>query len=59
MGPIEFGMIAGSLLLAGVGTAYVTRLVRISGRDRPQDAERVKALIATAPYERLDNVLSK
>ncbi len=59
MGPVEIGMIAGSLLLAAAGTTYVTRLVRISGRDRPENPERVKRVLATAPYDRLDNVLAK
>lgn len=45
------------IALAAIG-AYVYA-VRSAGRDRPENAEAVQALLETAPYQRLDNIVSK
>jgi hypothetical protein len=41
------------------GVSYVLWVLRHSGADRGHDEARVRKLVATAPYHRLDNVLSK
>jgi len=45
------------LTAAGLG-AYVYA-IRTSGRGRPENAEAVQTLLDTAPYTRLDNIVSK
>lgn len=46
-----------ALTLAGIG--YVAYVVRNSGAERVVSQDRVDDLRARAPYDRLDNVLSK
>lgn len=41
------------------GVSYVLWVLRHSGADRGQDEARVRKLVESAPYHRLDNVLSK
>jgi hypothetical protein len=53
-------MLSLSSVAAGAATIfYVANLVKISGRDRPEDPERLQRFIEDAPYERLDRVLQK
>ena len=59
MAPTEIGASLGSLAAAGASVAYVSHLIRTSGRDRPHDPARVQHLVDRAPYHRLDNVLAK
>lgn len=59
MTAFELVLSAGTVAAASSGIAYVVHLVRVSGRDRLHDAERVEAMVRHAPMERLDNVLAK
>lgn len=59
MTAFEIAVGLGSIATAGAGMAYVGYLVKTSGRDRPDDPARVQRFLDTAPYERLDSVLSK
>jgi hypothetical protein len=36
---------------------YMHHIVKVSGRDRPRDPERVRRLVASAPYEILEDIL--
>jgi hypothetical protein len=48
-----------SLAIGVVAVCYVAHLIKISGRGRPEDQERVQRFIDQAPYEELDKVLRK
>ena len=41
------------------GVGFVLWVVSLSGAARGHDEARVRKLVASAPYHRLDNVLSK
>jgi hypothetical protein len=59
MTPIEIAISLGSFATAGATLTYVSYLVKTSGRDRPHNPEAVRHLLDTAPYDRLDNILSR
>lgn len=59
MTPFEIALSFGSVAAAGIGLVYVAHVVKTSGRDRPHDPDAVQRLLDTAPYERLDKVLSE
>lgn len=48
----------GSVVSAVSGLFYIAHLVKVSGRDRPHDPERVKKFVQNAPFERLALVLN-
>lgn len=41
----DIGLSVGSVILSGVGMAYVAYIVKTSGRDRPRDPEAVQKFI--------------
>ncbi|MEO0916495.1 MAG: hypothetical protein AAFY31_05865 [Pseudomonadota bacterium] len=47
----------GLATLVGAGVMFYG--MRSAGRDRPMNEAAVKALLRDAPYERLDNLVSK
>ncbi len=49
----------GSALAAAGSIGLVVYGIRNAGRDRPAKPVLVEELVKTAPYERLDNILSK
>ena len=46
-------------VLAGAAMVYIARIIKHSGRDRPEDPARVAELVRTAPVERLHNIMSR
>jgi flagellar basal body-associated protein FliL len=59
LSPVEIIVMIACAVLAIAGVIYVFWVVRHSGADRISDPARVRKLVASAPYHRLDNVLSK
>ena len=49
----------GTGLATLVGSGVLFYGMRSAGRDRPMNEAAVKALLRNAPYERLDNLVSK
>ena len=49
----------GSALGVGLGVSALLYAVATSGRARPENEVAVRQLIETAPYHRLDNILSQ
>ncbi len=58
MSGVELTLVMGSVLLAILAVFFVAYVVKISGRDRPRDPERVKRFVQNAPLERLALVLN-
>ena len=56
-----------NVLILQIGTGLTTMIgagvmlygMRMAGRDRPQNEAAVRALLRDAPYDRLDNLVSK
>jgi len=48
-----------TISLAAVAIGYVLWVIRSSGAGRVDDAELVKHMVETAPYERLSNILPR
>jgi|GEM_PF-2896839 hypothetical protein len=59
MSGFEIALSASSMSAAVASIVYVSYLVRVSGRDRPNNPDLVKHFVESAPMNRLDNVLSK
>lgn len=59
MTSFDFIMSAGSVLAAGASVVYMAHLFRTSGHDAPNDPVRVRRFVENAPYEGIDNILSK
>lgn len=56
---LELAINSGLVVTALAGLGVVYSAVNKSGRDRPHDPERIERLLATAPYEGPDNILSR
>jgi len=48
-----------TVIIAVVAIGAFVYAIRSSGRARPENAEAVQALLDTARYKRLDNIVSK
>ncbi len=59
MNAIEIILSGASITAAAGGTLYVRHVVRVSGRDRPNDPDLVRQFVRTAPMHRLNHILSK
>lgn len=59
MSMFEITFNIGCFALAGASIVYLMQVVRNSGRAHRLEPARVKHLIDTAPYERLNTILSK
>jgi len=55
--PTEIAALFTSTACAALGVWYVLWLVKRSGEDRGFDNKIVERVVATAPFERLDNIL--
>ena len=56
---IEIALNAGALAFALSGVVFVAAVLRTSGSEHVADPQRVAHLVETAPYDRLDNVVTR
>ena len=59
MSTLELAISAGCVGFAVGSLAFVAHVIRAYGRDVQAEPVRVRRVVDKAPYERLDNILSK